>query len=407
MEQRRRRVAGGVPSTEIRSHGVPLEHQPSLAASGSRRTRVRRGPARPHSRSHRPRGRGRHDSRRRDRHRAAWQDCNARRLWLPRQGGRHADVGRCGVLDRLDDQADGLGRHHDAGRGRTPAARRSRFEVPAPARRHESREVADERRARNGAGRARDDRAGSAAAYLRSHLPEPRHQRRLPRLSRARHQRDARQGRVPDAARQGAAAVPAGHGVGVRRLDRHPRLHHRGGVRQAPRRFPVRAPVATARHGRHRLRADRPDAGALRARAAERSADRRAAGRLPCDRQDVEVAIGRRRLRLDGGGLSPLHANAARRRRQRRPAPARAQDHCTDDVRPSRHQYRQPPRDDHGPGVHRIRLRARLRGAQGAGPLGRQRHARRLLLVRRLRHLLLERSGRADDGRRDDRRARR
>ncbi len=75
----------------------------------------------------------------------------------------------------LDDQADRLGRHHDAGRGRPFPAQRSRREIHPGICRPEGRRR-EQRQARPRAAEAADDRSGPAAAHLGDHL-RPHRQR--------------------------------------------------------------------------------------------------------------------------------------------------------------------------------------------------------------------------------------
>ena len=110
----------------------------------------------------------------------------------------------------------------------------------------------------------------------------------------------------------------------------------------------------------------RRDARPLCARAAEVPADGRAARScIMPPAQTVEVGIGRRRRRLDGGRLSPLRRDAARRAATlggtrilgRKTVELMRADHLGPEI--------ENRLDHHGPGLQRLRLRPRLRRAQG------------------------------------------
>ena len=138
----------------------------------------------------------------------------------------------------LDDQADRLGRHHDAGRGRPFPAQRSRCEIHPGIRRPEGRRR-EQRQARTGAAEAADDGPGSVAAHFRHHLRPHRQQPGAAALQAGAaaqpqdHQRRARRhGREP------AADLPARRGMELQPLHRHPRPHHRGRLRQELERVP-------------------------------------------------------------------------------------------------------------------------------------------------------------------------
>ena len=98
-----------------------------------------------------------------------------RRRRLPGQGRRQADGARFHVPHLFDDQAARLGRRHDAGRGRQDRAHRSGVEILSRVQGPAGQRGARRRRIRahdlcDGAGRPRNDRAGSIAPHRRARL---------------------------------------------------------------------------------------------------------------------------------------------------------------------------------------------------------------------------------------------
>ena len=84
-------------------------------------------------------------------------------------GGQRTDGAQLDLPHLLDDQADRLGRHHDAGRGRPFPAQRSRREIHPGICRPEGRRR-EQRQARPRPAQAADDDSGPAAPHLGHHL---------------------------------------------------------------------------------------------------------------------------------------------------------------------------------------------------------------------------------------------
>ena len=202
----------------------------------------------------------------------------------PRQQG--ADAARRHLLDRLHDQADGVGGDHDAARRGQAVPVRSGRQIPAQARQHAAGRHQDRRRRQDD----RRDRAGGAPA----HHPGPAAAHGgLPLRRPRRHGRaQAVAGLVVqpavtytgpefiDALAKAPLAYQPGTvwdyslAVDVLRPDR------RGDLGQAARRLPGGAHLEAARHGRHGLHRARCQEGPLRAGIPQRPADR--ASRRAC-----------------------------------------------------------------------------------------------------------------------------
>ena len=228
-------------------------HEDTACDCSGRTGRDVEAAARPYSRGVQEGG-GREPPARRRRHgRAQGQAGAHERGRLPGQGCRQADGARFRVPHLLDDQAAGLRRHDDPGRGRQGAAHRSGVEVhpglQGPARqRRQGRRRIRARHLRHGAGRPRNDGAGPAAPHRgpclwRNHRERTR-ERRLhqgrPLLAdgaRLRFPRAHARG-VQRKARRRSARASAGHVLGVQPRERPARSGDRSRLRAAPRRVP-------------------------------------------------------------------------------------------------------------------------------------------------------------------------
>ena len=150
-------------------------------------------------------------------------------------GQRRADGAQYDLPHLLDDQADRLGRHHDAARGRPFPAQRSRRQIHSGICRPEGRRR-EQRQARSGAAEAADHDPGPVAAHLGHHLRPYRQRPGAAALSAvAAAQPQDQQCRARRAGREPAADVPARRGVELQPLHRHSRPHHRSRLRQDPR----------------------------------------------------------------------------------------------------------------------------------------------------------------------------
>ena len=117
-----------------------------------------------------------------------------------------------------------------------------------------------------------------------------------------------------------AAALPAGHEVGLQRLGGHPGLSGRKTFRQDVPRIPAHASLRTARHGRHRLSPCRPRSCRAWRRSIRTTRRRRRWSREPTrsgDLPDAGLPSGGGGLVRHGRRLFPLRADAAERRRAR------------------------------------------------------------------------------------------
>ena len=145
-------------------------HEAAACDRAGRTGRHVEAEARSHSGSVQEGGGREPPARLRDHRRAQGQDRARERDRLPGQGRQQADVDGLGVPHLLDDQAAGLGRRHDPGRGRQGPAHRPGVEVHprlqgTACQRREGRRRVRARDLRHGAGRPRDDGAGSAAPH--------------------------------------------------------------------------------------------------------------------------------------------------------------------------------------------------------------------------------------------------
>ena len=154
----------------------------------------------------------------------------------------------------LDDQADRLGRHHDAGRGRPSPDQRSRRKIHSrnsPTRRSASRATASsswcrckrpmtvQDLLRHTSGITYDHTGNSLVQqqYQQSRLRS----RKITNAEHASHRREP----APD--------LPARRRMELQPLHRHPRPHHRGRLRQDAERVPHRAHSGAVADGRDRL----------------------------------------------------------------------------------------------------------------------------------------------------------
>ena len=215
---------------------LPTATPEQVGLSSSRLARISRDAeggrrARAHSRRRRDRGsQGPHRLRR------------GRRL--PRQDGRRADDAGRDLPDRVDDQADGVGRGDDALRGRPALRQRSRLEVHPGARQAAGRRRAlDPVTGKSVLALVPADREMTIQDLLRHtsgpHLRQPRHDadpQGVPERSSSAASRELTTEEFIARLAQGPAPLPAGHDVGVRLLDRRAGPRRRGRVRQAARR---------------------------------------------------------------------------------------------------------------------------------------------------------------------------
>ena len=148
---------------------------PAPAASQARDDRVVAVPPLEAVRRLQARGRQGNPSRRHRHGRPQGPDRLVRRHRPAKPGGVSANGPRLPLPHLLHDQADRLGRHHDAGRGRTAPALRARREIHSGIRQAEGRRR-EQRQARSRRRAAADDGAGPAAPHLRHHLRPHRQQ---------------------------------------------------------------------------------------------------------------------------------------------------------------------------------------------------------------------------------------
>ena len=142
--------------------------------------------------------------------------------------------------DLFDDQADRVGRHHGAGRGRPPAPQRRRRKIHPRILRPEGR-AGQRRQAGAGSAQAADDGAGPAPPHLRLNVRAPGRRPRaqdLPGLAGT--QPQDHQCRARRAGGELPPGLPSRRRVQLQPLHRHPRPHHRGHQRQIARGLPYR-----------------------------------------------------------------------------------------------------------------------------------------------------------------------
>ena len=135
-----------------------------------------------------------------------------------------------------------------------------------------------------------------------------------------------------------AARLRSRRALGIRHQHRLGRPHRRGSVAAEARRLSARAHLRAARHGRHRLRADRGAAGAAGARCISGSPTAASSPQPLPPPVDAGIFGRRRRAVFDRARLSPLSANAAARRHARRRAHPAAGNGRADEPQP----YRRP-----------------------------------------------------------------
>ena len=242
-----------------------------------------------------------------------------------RRRRRHVPDGQgLDLPHRLDHQAHHRRGGHDAGRGRPDRAGRPGRAVAAGAGVTDGRPHAGRAGRRRGPGRQADHRARPAQLPRRVRLPvrllapggRPAVQRAEAGAAAAAARRGA--GRVDGDAVPHPAAAPAGRGLAVQHLLRHPGRAGRAGLGPAAARVPGRAAVRAARHGRHRIRGT----GRQAATGSPATTGPMPAGGLElvdapgrAVEQPAGVPVRRRRPGLDRRRLARLRPDAARRRR--------------------------------------------------------------------------------------------
>ena len=302
--------------------------------------------------------------------------------------GRRPDGARHDLPHLLDDQADRLGRHHDAGRGRALHPQRPRCKIHPGICRLQGRRR-KQRQARARAGEAADDGAGPAAAHVGPDL-RPHRQRpcatALPAVTAAQPQDHQR--RTRDHAGRHAADLPARRGMELQPLHRHPRTHHRSHLRQVARRVPDRTDPGAAANDRNRIPYRRSECRPPRRTIRDRSLERRQGAALQ-HAGKAGHGIRRRRTGFDHDGLCAVQPDAAQRRYARRQQDHRPQDAGADGVQSSRPRSQDRLSLDAG----RSRLRSRLRGPHPSGHGAVHGIGRPVLLERNGRNILLDRPG--------------
>ena len=217
----------------------------------------------------------------------------------------------------LDDEADHLGRGDAAVGGGALRAQGPDRALPARVRR-----AARVRRRRDGegpdaAGRRADPDVAPAHPHVGADLRVPPSRRSRRALPRGRPRVGHAAGHGPRsllrAVGRAAAAVPARHGVELRRLHRRARPRDRGDRRAAARRVPRRPRPRPARHERHRVLRGRgrPRPARRALRPPSRDRPRGPQPGLRARAAPARPVLGRRRARLDRRRLRALHAHAA------------------------------------------------------------------------------------------------